>query len=255
MNCYDFNNILAELGDYTPMQADLRDEGISHAALCASCAMKLVSARALSSSLVLAAGGECEVAPPRVKQDLLAAFLEQHRVDPPNASITNISTRRRFGWWTAAAAAVAAAIVLAVMLPLWRETSVPVRPTHVATTPAVQPPQAPIVISAPVNSPPAPGTVDAIRKPRSVATQTDRKKTSPRTVETLARSTATQYMPLTYLTDATAMDTGTVIRVQLSRSALVSLGLPMNIENSGDSVEAEVVVGDDGVARAIRLVQ
>jgi hypothetical protein len=259
MNCEDFNNILAELADYKPMQADRRDEGVSHAAVCAGCAMKLVSSRALSSNLLLAAGAESEVAPPRVKQDLVAAFAKQHKVDGPSAAvvnpIVNIATRRRFVWWTAAAAAMAAAIVVAVMLSLWKETSLPVRPTQVATTSAVEPIQSPAVIPAPVDSPPAPGAVDAIRKPRLVAPQTDRKKTSPATAETLAHSTAGEFMPLTYLADATAMDTGTVIRVQLSRSALVSLGLPTNIENSRDSVEAEVVVGDDGVARAIRLVQ
>jgi hypothetical protein len=260
MNCEDFNNILAELADYKPMQADRRDEGVSHAAVCAGCAMKLVSSRALSSNLLLAAGAESEVAPPRVKQDLVAAFAKQHKVDGPSAAvvnpIVNIATHRRFVWWTAAAAAMAAAIVVAVMLSLWKETSLPVRPSQVATaTPAVEPTQSPAVSSSPVDSPPAQGTVDAIRKPRLVAPQTHRKKTSPATPETLAQSTAREFMPLTYLADATAMDTGTVIRVQLSRSALVSLGLPTNIENSRDSVEAEVVVGDDGVARAIRLVQ
>jgi hypothetical protein len=73
--------------------------------------------------------------------------------------------------------------------------------------------------------------------------------------ETVATKTADEYLPLTYLAKTTAMDTGTIIRVRLSRSALVSLGLPVNLENSSDSVSAEVVMGDDGVARAIRLVQ
>jgi hypothetical protein len=59
---------------------------------------------------------------------------------------------------------------------------------------------------------------------------------------------------LTYLASATAIDTGTIVRVQLSKSALVRLGLPINIESSNESVRAEVIIGDDGVARAIRLV-
>jgi hypothetical protein len=60
---------------------------------------------------------------------------------------------------------------------------------------------------------------------------------------------------LTYLDPATAVESGTVVRVKLSRSALMSLGVPVSAERSDDLVKAEVVLGDDGVARAIRLVR
>jgi hypothetical protein len=72
--------------------------------------------------------------------------------------------------------------------------------------------------------------------------------------EAIAQNT-TEYLPLTYMSRDSAMDGGTVVRVELSRSALASLGLPLNFAGSGDSIRAEVVIGDDGVARAIRLVQ
>jgi hypothetical protein len=69
-----------------------------------------------------------------------------------------------------------------------------------------------------------------------------------------ANEVVTDYVPLTYLSTATALDSGLVVRVQVSRSTLISMGLPMNVESSKDLVKADVVVGDDGVARAIRLV-
>jgi hypothetical protein len=56
------------------------------------------------------------------------------------------------------------------------------------------------------------------------------------------------------LSTATALDSGLVVRVQVPRSTLISMGLPMNVESSRELVKADVVVGDDGVARAIRLV-
>lgn len=66
---------------------------------------------------------------------------------------------------------------------------------------------------------------------------------------------ATDFMPLTYDGGATAMDSGHVVRVELPRSALVSMGLPMNIERAGERVKADVLLGDDGIARAIRFVR
>ena len=46
-----------------------------------------------------------------------------------------------------------------------------------------------------------------------------------------------------------------VVRVELPRSALESFGLPMNMERAGERIKADVVVGHDGLARAIRFVR
>jgi hypothetical protein len=51
------------------------------------------------------------------------------------------------------------------------------------------------------------------------------------------------------------MDGGQVMRVELPRSALISFGLPMDMERATERVKADVVVGNDGLARAIRFVR
>ena len=71
----------------------------------------------------------------------------------------------------------------------------------------------------------------------------------------VARANVDDYLPLTYLAGATAMESGTVVRVELSRSALISLGVRVEIDRSDELLKADVVLGDDGVARAIRLVR
>ena len=48
---------------------------------------------------------------------------------------------------------------------------------------------------------------------------------------------------------------GTTLRVELPRSALSSFGIPVNAEQSGGRVKADVLLGDDGTARAIRFVR
>lgn len=252
MNCEDFNKIVTEVADYKSMQVSTRDEGVSHAALCAGCARKLVNARALSSNLLLAAGAESESAPARVKENLLAAFTHQQQIKSPSEPVVDIASRRKFLWWTAAAAAVAAVIVLAIILPVWRQTLAPVQPqSEDVKAKAVDTPSATPAVERGGGSS---GKIEVVENQTPLRPKTRRVKNS-KPVEAVAQNNTKEFLPLTYLAPATAMDTGTVVRVQLSRSALVSLGLPVNIEGSNDSVKAEVLLGDDGVARAIRLVQ
>lgn len=55
---------------------------------------------------------------------------------------------------------------------------------------------------------------------------------------------------------ATPLEGGQLVRVQLPRAALASLGLPLNGERGGNEpVKADVLLGNDGLARAIRFVR
>ena len=51
------------------------------------------------------------------------------------------------------------------------------------------------------------------------------------------------------------MESGEVLRVQMPRSALVRFGLPVNVEQADVPVKADLLVGEDGLARAIRFVR
>ena len=44
-----------------------------------------------------------------------------------------------------------------------------------------------------------------------------------------------------------------LVRVELPRSAITALGIPASDDGDADSVEAEVLVGPDGMARAVRF--
>jgi hypothetical protein len=46
-----------------------------------------------------------------------------------------------------------------------------------------------------------------------------------------------------------------LVRVELPRSALASFGIPVNAEQAGGRVKADVLLGEDGTARAIRFVR
>ncbi|HEV2802559.1 MAG TPA: hypothetical protein VGW12_18955 [Pyrinomonadaceae bacterium] len=75
-----------------------------------------------------------------------------------------------------------------------------------------------------------------------------------RTTTAVAEIT-TDFIPLAHGGALAPEEGGQVMRVELPRSALVSFGLPMNVERAGERVKADVLIGEDGVARAIRFVR
>jgi hypothetical protein len=65
----------------------------------------------------------------------------------------------------------------------------------------------------------------------------------------------TDFFPLGGASALTAIEGGHVVRVEVPRAALASFGLPLNAESTAGRVKADVVIGDDGIARAIRFVR
>ena len=73
--------------------------------------------------------------------------------------------------------------------------------------------------------------------------------------EANAAEITTDFIPLIQGGRLVQSDGGHLVRVELPRSALVSFGLPVNFERAGGRVKADVLLGDDGIARAIRFVR
>jgi hypothetical protein len=62
----------------------------------------------------------------------------------------------------------------------------------------------------------------------------------------------TDFIALSY---AGNPESGQLVRVKVPSSMMVSLGLVSHVENPKNLVDAEVVVGDDGLTRAIRFIR
>lgn len=100
-----------------------------------------------------------------------------------------------------------------------------------------------------VDEPIAPTPERAIyRQPRNAA--------QPRPQTASARAEAEkEFYPVTYTGDgAETVRGGRVIRVDLSRSTLFAMGMNVPLENESPTVKADLLIGPDGVTRAIRLV-
>jgi hypothetical protein len=76
-----------------------------------------------------------------------------------------------------------------------------------------------------------------------------------RAVETAAQEVTTDFIPLMQGAQYASAEEGHLVRVELPRAALASFGLPVNAEASGGRVKADVLLGEDGIARAIRFVR
>lgn len=78
----------------------------------------------------------------------------------------------------------------------------------------------------------------------------------PSKQETLAKTaveeTKTDFIALSY---AANTESGQIVRVKVPSSMMVTLGVKTEVENAAELVNAEVVIGDDGLARAIRFIR
>ncbi|MGD0867911.1 MAG: hypothetical protein ABSB88_00045 [Bryobacteraceae bacterium] len=217
MTCVEFWNHVAEGG----LEAS---PGSGHLAECAACAARWDRQQALQAGLrLVSAGMRGEVAPPRVEAGLVAAFRSQARFERGRASSYSPSS---YSWWPPVltwASAAAATVVLAVVLMHGS------RPVPASIAP----------VSAPHRiAPPAVESADAA---------VDR-------VEEDSYGADNDFIPVPNAARIEPNEDVHLVRVEATRSAMMALGVVVSAENASDTVVADVVLGSDGMARAVRLV-
>ena len=87
-----------------------------------------------------------------------------------------------------------------------------------------------------------------IREPETAATVIPAPQQSPQTIEI-----ATDFFALMPGAGLNTLESGQIVRVRLPRNALNSYGLPVHRDRMDEPVTAQVLIGQDGVARAIRF--
>jgi hypothetical protein len=71
----------------------------------------------------------------------------------------------------------------------------------------------------------------------------------------MADETAAGFYPLPDAEALPPVESAMVVRVQMPMSSLELIGFPINQDRASDRVEAEVLLGQDGLARGVRLVE
>lgn len=202
----------------------------------------------LTSSLrLLAEEMESLNAPPEIEQKLREAFRAQKVVRPV--------WRRRTPYWLAAG--IAAVLLIAIsVIALRSRTETPKQ----LNAGQIEQPQ---IKEQPIHEQPREEpklAVDQQQPKQQQIAQTPRRR-APRRVPNnevanhVNREIATDFMPLGYLNASTLQEGGQIVRVELPRSTLMSFGLPVNMDRYHEKVKADVFIGVDGLAHAIRFVK
>ncbi|MBX7218492.1 MAG: hypothetical protein K1Y36_00960 [Blastocatellia bacterium] len=272
MNCQEFHTVVTELAAAGLMEASTQTQAQAHAAGCPSCRNRLETERALREGLrTLATATATAQAPARVKQNLQAAFRQQMQppalpVQPVMATRAKVSALRRSGiTWLIPVASAALLMVSLGLAWMMFQTNRNLNPTQGQAANAGRIPVPPKV-EVSTNSSPQPDNVvtptgsssqatNSARSNRNKQKHSNQVPSSRRVVTEPQSETTTDFIPLTFIASSEGPDTSQVVRIQVARTKLIAMGLPLNIERSGEYVTADVMVGDDGVARAIRLVQ
>lgn len=172
----------------------------------------------------------------------------------------DVRPRSRSAWAVAAALAAAATLMAAILLPMWRAgqagTAADDPPVSDAASrlAVVPPPVPPQTRQAPVDGGTAvAGDVvpDAERAARAAA-RLDWPRTAPRAPARARRQEALRFTPLGPEFDDVE-GAFHLSRVQVPRRVLIDLGVLAEGRQGDEPIAADVMFGEDGMARAIRL--
>ena len=236
MNCRDFEGLVGDLARKQLMDEKVSREALVHAESCTRCERQLAEERLLFAQLrLLAVSMERETAPAGLETTLLSVYRQKVPSDTRSLSTLLRNALRSVPWNSTRVRAAAAAIVLsAISLQLLLNLLPPSLPTDTLESPVRPMEQA--------------GNTDALQErslPASIPVGTP--PSSPVRV-------ASDFIPLVPCYAPGCFAGGQLMRVTIPRPALNFLGLPINEQFIQEPVTADVLIGEDGVVRAIRFV-
>lgn len=250
MNCRDFELIVLRLARDRILEAAPR----AHAEECLRCAARLSEERALIVGVRLVTAEIAkEEAPVRLEAELLRAFRAHTAAAPAQAdgaapALTRPLQRR---------ALAAAALILILMTAAATLRHVSRSPEQREVTRAITPTPSVTIDRTPEPMTPQPNPVinDARKLARGrVAGGRRRLARRPGLLASTGTEVATHFFPLPGSEDFNSLEGGQVVRLELPGSALDEIGLPIDVVAPAKTVTADVLIGPDGLARAIRFI-
>jgi hypothetical protein len=293
MNCKNFEATIKDLAREQMLEAATRNTALSHIEECRACAKALEAERALTAGLRRLAAEMQELqAPASLEANLLARFRERAagvETSPAVVALPERASRRR-GWYLQA---VAAAVLLmfaiggAITINMRRANQSSVsRPSAVASEnsgkaaiPAKPAGSGAAEVASKGEEEAAGQTIETVdnsaareqgpkltrgevvaimgggTRARSGYTNVPRSQVKASRQTSTGSEIATDFIPVTYGDNLNEIENGRIVRVEVPRSALAQFGLPVNMDRANERVKADVLIGDDGMARAIRFVR
>ena len=249
MNCQKFETVVSELARGQMMAAEQRGEALAHSDACEDCASRLRNEEMLTDGLrSLAREMESLEAPAGIETKLLEEFR--------NRSTSAPGRRVNARYWLSAVAAI---LLISIAIVAIRSVN-----KGEQNFTKVDPPKAPEVKEQPQpkNESIAGNDLNVTQpEPQQKVVPPKRRSNRPNrpaaavAANHVRNEIATDFMPLGYMNPASLQDGGQIIRVEMRRSTLANFGVPVNMDRYNEKVKADVLIGVDGLARAIRFVQ
>jgi hypothetical protein len=285
MNCELFNEVVHDLVRVDPDGSIIAGFVEAHAKGCDRCAEVLTAQQLLQIKLkMLAASQQGAEAPESLELLLREAFVSNHagRAKAQAWSVragtiarlvsgSGLSRPVRYS-----ALATAAALLLVAGILLFSrsqhtvdktavgrpgvESEQPQAPRDLKSTPPrladSPPPVAPYVSATGTQGSVSGGDHGtlAITSPGSGVARRTRRHSSIDQVED-SSEVATDFMPVDFGGNMMPSDGGRVLRIKVPRSVMFNYGLPINPDRIDEPINADLVVGNDGLATAIRFVE
>lgn len=238
----------------------------THLAMCEECRVRLAEFELLQRTLRLVARAESyQEASPAVEHRLLAALRHEQEA----------AAARQHRTWRSASPLwlTAALLLLALTFWGWRQRQIETRSTPDLAIASPLPTRPPLTnpTTAPTSAPTAAAVELPRRDRRSGSRRSDDARpapvhaswerrglkggVAPAEAEVEAEEALTDYLLFNPGQRYYPLERGQLIRVMVPRSTLGSFGFPVNPERAMMPVKADLVVGEDGMARAIRFIK
>jgi hypothetical protein len=278
MSCRNIETIITELARGQMLEARVKEDALAHLEACERCAAHFADQQTLTSGLraAVAESATSVEAPAHVEAALLSAFRQ--RAASPFAIPRQSNAAMWKRWSIAAAAVIIVAATFASMRLLSTSSSDGLKQVASGNQPAhLSSPGRPVdergmndtaimptppagnqgqqLVSAQQFSRPSTGRPRGFIHDAGLNNRQMRNASKFETVAKANEEITTDFLPLSYGSSMSQYDDGQIVRVELPRSALQSFGLPVNAERSSERVKADVLLGHDGVAQAIRFVR
>ena len=259
MNCQQFDQVLMDLGRACAADgATVQGLALRHAQSCPRCAARLSDERKLTAALsaVSAAAANTQASAP-VEHALLSAY--RVRFDASRRAAVGRGGSRTVPTAGRVWAVAAAAILLLALAAAWRLRPIShVRSVELASSEpgAYKQARKATAVRNGETQPAAALARQVVSRPHRTAKHASGSKRVATPEQTAATEVATRFYPLPYGSGLGLDEGWALVRVQMRRSSLATLGVPVNAGSAaGDMLTADVVVGHDGLARGIRFVQ
>ena len=229
VTCKEFDEVVHGIVRMELLDVSVREAALEHTARCRTCAARMAAAIALTeASRIVGEGARDQETPPYVQTALLAAFRNHHRR----------AAWRRSLEWASVGAAAAVLLVFLWTVGLRSKGQPSPTPRKDISQQSMEPLDAKGLAIAPQAQPAQP-------------------EMSPDVAGASARQmyVASDFVPVPFTGAINSDDPGMVVRVQLTRASLAQLGYPVAETPDEDLIRADVLVGEDGWPRGVRLVQ